>query len=131
VSPIAQAKEIELTFYLLWKQGASVALNYGVGDGPAPFTGTGVFFADGTPKPAARSFLFPFVTHRLSHKRLQAWGKAPASGRLKIEKAKGHGWRTVKRLHVHRGQVFTAKLGRHAGGRLRALVGGVTSLPWH
>ena len=134
VSPVAQAKEIELTLYLLWKQGASVALNYAVGDVPFStnsFTGTGVFFPDGRAKPSKRSFRFPFVTHRGSHKRVVAWGKAPRGGTLKIQKRHGKGWRTLKRRKVHAGQVFTATLGRHTSGKLRGSVAGINSLAWH
>jgi hypothetical protein len=87
-------------------------------------------FAGGRRKPAFRAFQFPFVATRHG-KGVKAWGKAPDGGKLRIEKSRGGGWRTVKKLSVHRGEVFTAKLGRHARGRLRAQVGGVTSLPWH
>jgi hypothetical protein len=135
VSPRVQAKEIELTLYLLWRQGATVAINYAVGD-PDPsvnsFTGTGIYFPDGQAKPAATAFRFPFVTHRGSHgKAVVAWGKAPETGKLKIRNHRRGSWRTVKRLNVHAGEVFTTKLGRHAGGTLRGSVGGVTSLSWH
>jgi len=60
-----------------------------------------------------------------------AWGKAPRSGRLKIQKLRGSSWHTVKTRKVRAGQVFVAKLGRHAGGRLRGSVAGVNSLAWH
>jgi hypothetical protein len=136
VPPITQAKRIEQTLYLLWKQGASVALNYAVGDSAFnastdPFEGSGLYFPDGRKKPSFHSFKFPFVTHRASHKRVVAWGKAPAAGKLKIQKSHGSGWRTLKKLQVHRGQIFTTRLGRKAGGHLRGRVGGVTSLAWH
>jgi hypothetical protein len=134
VSPVAQAKEIELTLYLLWKQGASVAINYAVGDvDPSvnSFTGTGVYFPDGKAKPSRTTFRFPFVTHRGAHRAVVAWGKAPRSGKLKIQKLRGSSWHTLKTRSVHAGQVFVAKLGRHAGGKLRGSVAGVSSLAWH
>jgi hypothetical protein len=132
-----QARYIEQTFYMLWKQGASVALNYAIGDGPYDPNNalgtlqTGVFFNNGRKKPSFKAFRFPFVAHRASHKKTLAWGKAPRAGKLKIQKAHGKGWRTVKKFHVHGGEVFTTHLGRHARGKLRAVVGGDTSLVWH
>jgi len=132
VSPVAQAKEIELTLYLLWKQGASAAINYAVTDVPpgGGLTGTGVYFSDGRAKPSRTTFRFPFVTHRGAHKTILAWGKAPRSGKLKIQKLHGSSWHTLKTRNVHAGQVFVAKLGRHAGGKLRGSVAGVNSLAW-
>jgi hypothetical protein len=134
VSPLAQAKEIELTLYLLWKQGASAAINYAVRDVPPGgglLTGTGVYFPDGKAKPSRTTFRFPFVTHRGSHRTVVAWGKAPRSGKLKIQRLHGSSWHTVKTRKVHAGQVFVAKLGPHAGGKLRGSVAGVNSLAWH
>ena len=63
---------IEQALYLFWKAGASVAINYLLTDDPPPnyedSLQTGVFLADGTPKPAATAFRFPFVRRpRPSH----------------------------------------------------------------
>ena len=92
IPPAKQARWLEQGFYLLWKQGASVAVNFLLRD--EPHTGlfsasTGVFFYNGQKKPSYKSLRFPFVTHRISKSRVQAWGKAPASGKLKIQKQHG------------------------------------------
>ena len=135
VSPAAQAKYIEQLMYMVWKQGASVAINYGLYDPayttPLAALTTGLFFHNGTKKPSFQSFRFPFVTHRSSKARVGVWGKAPASGKLRIQQRGRHGWRTVKSRRVHRGQVFTSSLHLRGGARLRGSVGGVTSLTWH
>jgi len=124
-----QARWIEEAFYLLWRQGARVAMNYKLRD--ARGLTTGIYFIDGDPKPAVRSFRFPFVTHRHSRKKVGAWGKAPKSGALKIQRHRGGSWRTLKTLHVRQGQVFTQSLRLHGAATLRGTVGGVASLPWH
>jgi hypothetical protein len=133
IPPAKQARWLEQGFYLLWKQGASVAVNFLLRD--APHTGplsasTGVFFYNGKQKPSYKSFRFPFVTHRISKSRVQAWGKAPASGKLKIQKQQGNKWHTVKRLKVHRGKVFKEKLRVRGKAKLRGQVGSTTSLVW-
>jgi hypothetical protein len=90
-----------------------------------------VFFADGKPKPSFTAVRFPFVTQRLSRTRVRAWGKAPAGGKLRIER-RGHArWRTVAKLSVRKGSVFTKKVRVHGSARLRATVAGQKSLPWH
>jgi hypothetical protein len=134
VSPRAQAKEIELTFYVLWKQGATVAINYAVGD-PDPsvnsFTGTGIYFPDSTAKPSRTAFRFPFVTRRGADSTVVAWGKAPQTGKLEIQMFFGGSWHTIRTRNLHAGQVFVANLGPYAVGKLRGSVAGLSSLAWH
>ncbi len=126
-----QARWIQEAFYLLWKQGARVAINLQIRDDPLPGFTSGIYFSDGKPKPATRSFRFPFVTHRRSGRKVGAWGKAPKPGSLKIQKRKGGGWRTLKTFKVRQGQVFSQGLRLHGAATLRGTVGGVASMPWH
>jgi hypothetical protein len=131
--PVTQARWLEQGLYLLWKQGASVAINFLLRDTKrvTSFSGaSGVFFYDGQQKPSYTSFRFPFVTHRISNQRVGAWGKAPASGKLKIQKQQGNKWHTVKRLKVHGGRVFKEKLRVRGKAKLRGQVGNTTSLVW-
>lgn len=137
VPPTRQARWLEQAYYLLWKAGASAVINLQVRDAPFdranPFgdTATGVFFADGTAKPSATAVRFPFVVERRSKHKLVAWGKAPASGRLKVQRERGSSWRLVKKLRVNAGEVFKTKLRLERGHkRLRATVGGERSLVW-
>lgn len=123
---------IEQAMYLYWKAGATVAINLQLMDEPIDSGAnlqTGVLEEDGSPKPAATSFRFPFVLDRRSPSTLFAWGKAPASGKLTIERKTGGGWRNEKRLNVGEGKVYTAKI-KGGGGRYRARVGNDESLVW-
>ena len=62
------------------------------------WTGSGIFFADGRPKPAYTAFRFPFVTDRKNRRTIRAWGKAPAGGKLVIQRKRGKRWLAVKKL---------------------------------
>jgi hypothetical protein len=134
IPPAKQARWLEQGFYLLWKQGASVAVNFLLRDAPHTnvFSGSsGVFFGNGKQKPSYTSFRFPFVTYRISNQRVGAWGKAPESGQLEIQRHAASGWVTIKRMPVSLGQVFTAPLDLSAATDLRAKIGSDTSLSWH
>lgn len=127
---------IQEALYLFWKDGADVAINLQLVDSPfdpqkpGATLQTGLFLEDGTPKPAYTAFRFPFVIDRKSKRKLFAWGKAPASGKLTIERKQGNGWKKVKRLKVKEGQVFTAKLRERGKATYRARIGADSSLPW-
>jgi len=126
------ARWLEEGLYLLWKQGAKVVINLTIRDPVypgGPFT-SGVFFHDGTAKPAQRSFRFPFVTHRKSKKKVGAWGKAPQAGKLAIQ-VKHHGrWRTKKTLKVGGGKIFTTTLRLRGKAKLRGQIGGTRTVVW-
>ena len=82
VPPWQQARWIEQSFYLFWKAGASLAINFELADtsGRANVHAglqSGVYFQDGRPKPSLVAFRFPFVTERINKRRLRAWGKVP------------------------------------------------------
>jgi hypothetical protein len=130
-----QAKWIEQAFYLLWKQGASAVINLEIRDSPltdpANSLQSGVFFHSDKPKPSARTFRFPFVTHRKSASRVGVWGKAPASGKLQVQRKVHKGWKTVKRLKARRGRIFQVKIRQHGSATFRGKVGKSTSMPWH
>lgn len=131
-----QARYIEQTLYLAWKQGASVAVNLEIRDSPynhqSPFENlqTGVFFHNGKRKPSFRAFRFPFVTHHGGKHKVGIWGKAPRSGKLKIQRRRKGEWRTVKSLHVKGGKVFTTSVRAPRSAKLRGRVGGTASLPY-
>jgi hypothetical protein len=132
----------EQALYLLWKEGASVVINFTIRDsttdvgdvGPEVGPGrSGIFFADGRPKPAYTAFRFPFVTERIDKRRVRAWGKAPEGGKLRIQRQQGAGWVTIKKLQVSQGAVFLTKLrssGKQRKKPLRATVGASQSVPW-
>lgn len=131
-----QARYIEQAFYVLWKQGAEVVLNFQVHDAavdpetPLSQVQTGVLFRDFRPKPSATAFSFPFVTDRRRNGKAPAWGIAPSSGKLRIQLKNGERWTTIERIRVRRGNVFTAKLRVERSAKLRASVGSERSLVW-
>jgi hypothetical protein len=130
-SPQKYARWIEEALYLFWKKEVKAAIYFRLRDpeGATIFL-PGLFSPEGTPKPALQAFRFPFVTERRSAKRVQAWGKSPQKGKLRIERQSGGTWRTVKTLKVRRGGVFATKLGLRKAATLRARVGGEESLTW-
>jgi hypothetical protein len=131
-----QARRIEEALYLAWRDGASVVINLVIRDSPSgPHNAlggadSGIFFADGRPKPSYTSFRFPFVTDRVNRRLIRAWGKAPAGGKLVIQRKRGKRWNAAKKLRVRDGQVFSTKLRIGSGVRLRAVVAGNRSLSW-
>jgi hypothetical protein len=138
VSPTTQAKWIEQGFYLLWKEGASVVINFPLRDETRDPTQTisrwatsGIFYHDGQKKPSFNSFRFPFVTDRRSKRKVLAWGKAPVSGKLKIQQRRHGHWKTRTRLKAHKGRIFKRTLRLRGKADLRAKVGNDTSLVWH
>jgi hypothetical protein len=125
VSWSKQAKWINVALYLLWKQGAQVAINFAVKDTHA--FGSGVFSTKGKAKPSARAFRFPFVVTGHKHK-AGVWGKPPRSGRLAVQRKKHGKWQTVKSFKVKRGKVFRSRVGASRSAKLRAKIGNAKSL---
>jgi len=88
---------------------------------------SGVFFVDGSEKPAATAIRFPFVGERRSPRKVRVWGVAPQSGTLKVATG-GH---RVARFEVEQGAVFERLVSLKERGRaqvLRASVNGQKSL---
>jgi hypothetical protein len=131
-----QARFVQEALYVLWKQGAKKVFYFLIRDrpfdpgNPARELQSGLFFENGAPKPSARAFAFPFVTERVSNRKLRAWGKAPSDGKLRIQQQRGKGWRTVGAVRVRAGKVFTKKLAFRGKARYRAKIGGTKSLTW-
>jgi len=134
-----QARWLEQSLYLLWKQGARVVINLQVRDAPYdkqnPFGDdqTGVFFVDGSPKLSATAWRFPFVSAKkpsTKGKRLIVWGRAPVDGRLKIQRLSAGKWKQVASTKAHAGEVFQKTLKLPKNSKLRARVGGEQSLIW-
>ena len=135
--PVGQhARWLEEALYVLSRDGARVVINLQVRDeefdpqNAFVRDATGVYFNSGDSKPALRAWSFPFVTDRLAHSRIRAWGKAPAPGRLRIQVSRGGGWRTVSDFSVEAGEVFERSLPLGGREQLRARVAGINSLVW-
>jgi hypothetical protein len=134
--PVAeQARWLEQALYVLWRQGVDTVLWLQIVDAPPiPSYGStyqaGLYYLDGTSKPAAQAFRFPFVTRRLNRGRIQAWGRAPRRGKLAIEQLRGGRWRVLRRLVVQTDQVFAVSLPIRGRAVLRAQADPDTSLAW-
>lgn len=127
------ARWVQQSLYVFWKSGVKMAIYNLIRDRPNfdPEAAFGLFFRDGEAKPAYTAFSFPFVAQRKSKKKLLVWGKAPATGRLKIQRKKGNNWKTVKRVNATENKVFTKKLRLRGKEKLRARIDGESSLVWN
>jgi hypothetical protein len=135
--PLAQqARWYEQDLYLFWKQGAEVAIALQLRDAPegksyASTYQSGAYFLDGSPKPSARAFRFPFVAHRTGPFKVGVWGIAPRAGQVTIQAARSGGWKTVGKMRAAGvGQPFTGEIELLRFAKLRAKIGNQTSLPW-
>jgi hypothetical protein len=136
IPPRTQARWLAQSLHLLWRAGASAVIYLSARDGafqPGDYTAVssaGLFYEDGTAKPALRAFRFPFVSARAKHQKLIAWGRTPLGGRVRIRAKAAGQWETVERVRAAAGDVFTARLPADAGRRFRAVVGDEKSLVW-
>jgi hypothetical protein len=134
--PVAtQARWLEETLYLLWRQGVSTLLWFLIKDAPpipdyASTYQSGTYLAGGQPKPSATAFRFPFVVIRDGRGKLLAWGKAPSRGPVAIERVRGSTWSLLHTVGATSGGIFQAGLAVRRGELLRARVGTDTSLTW-
>ncbi len=130
------ARYLAESLYRLWRQGVSAVIWWYLRDqdpGAAGFAATqqsGLFFRDGSPKPAYRAFRFPFVAHRGRGGRVLVWGKAPAPGRLVVERRTRRGWAPLARPGAGPDRIFLARVDAGGAFRVRARQGRQASLTW-
>jgi hypothetical protein len=130
-----QAWWIEDAMYLLHRERVAAAILLQIIDtpvGPGGYEGlqSGLFFANGDPKPSARAFDFPFVTQRRTKSRISAWAIPPVAGQLLVQRKTKNGWRTIKRAQVRADRAWRAKIKLRQQAQLRARVGQERSLTW-
>jgi len=134
--PIArQARWLEQALYVLWGQGVNTVMWLQIVDSPpipsyAATYQAGLYYLNGTAKPDLQAYRFPFVTQRLEHGTVRAWGRAPAGGELVIQRRAGSRWKVLRRLRVRARQVFLTTIALQGKAVLRAQVGSATSLTW-
>jgi hypothetical protein len=134
--PLQQhAHYLEQTLHELWLQGVDTVVWFQVGDqlpdpSYAATNQSGVYYADGRPKPALEAFRFPFVADASGASRARVWGRAPAAGTIAIERAVAGGWRTLATLQAAAHAVFLARVKAPAGSVLRARLAQEASLTW-
>jgi polysaccharide biosynthesis protein PslG len=122
----------EQSMYVLWRQGVDTVLLYQLRDAAPNTSGPwgGLYFFSGRPKPAATAFRFPFVTQRIDSDQVQAWGRSPQAGSLRVERLTGGRWTPVQTLSVRGHEIFLRSIALRGAATLRARVGVQTSLPW-
>jgi hypothetical protein len=131
-----QARWYEQDLYLFWKQGARVAIALQIRDSPegksyASTYQSGAYFVDGSPKPSAKAFRFPFVAHRTGPFKAAVWGIAPRAGKVKVQAFRSGAWKTLGSISAKGpGQPFTGEIQLYRFAKLRGLIGSEASLPW-
>lgn len=136
VPSITHARWLEEALFLLWRQGVDTITWFQVRDqAPVPSYAasnqSGVYFADGRAKRAARALRFPLVAERATATSHRVWGRSPLAGRVTIERRAGGRWQAVRTVRAARRATFLLRIARKANGeRLRARIGAETSLTW-
>lgn len=132
--PVAEeARWLEESFYELWREGVDTITWLNVVDQP-PIPSydmsyqSGVYYLDGRPKPALTAFRFPFVVEPAARGRWVAWGIAPRSGTVLVQRRSSGRWVTVMRLGARPEAIFTRDLTLSGRPLLRASVDGQQSL---
>ena len=129
------ARWLAQSLYLLWRDGASRIAWFQVRDEPSggSFNTTyqsGVYLVDGRPKLALAAFRFPVAGQRVSRRLVRIWGRAPAAGRLALQRRAGSRWVTFRTLRVAARGTFLVTVPSRGRIEVRARVAGVTSLAW-
>ena len=130
------ARWLSEALYRMWRARVSQVTWFQLRDKPMNTSPTGIwqsglYFVDGTAKPALTAFRFPFVAFR-SGRRAAVWGRTPAGDarRVRIEQLAGSRWRTLRVLRSNGDGIFRAHVRRRGRGTLRARIGADTSLPF-
>jgi hypothetical protein len=121
------ARWISEALYLMSRSGVSLAVYFGLRDGPSEpaIFQTGLYYrcAGGAvcdvPKPGLAAFRFPFVAYTTARKRqVVFWGRTPAGmpGTVQIQGSSGGRWRGLIKLRAGGDGLFTGHLTIPGGG---------------
>jgi hypothetical protein len=125
---------VEETLYELWSEQVSVVTWYLIQDQSAAANGmtnqSGMYYIDGTPKPALQAFEFPLVVDRRKRAHPVLWLRTPAAGALVVSERVGGSWRPLFKQTVGLHQIVDRSLRGVRATSFEASVGGVTSLVW-
>jgi hypothetical protein len=91
---------------------------------------SGVYLADGTPKPALQAFRFPLVGERADGRTLRVWGRSPVAGTVRIERRAGAAWKLVRTVRAKRHGTFLVRIKARRKTSVRARIAGQASLAW-
>ncbi|MGI8461915.1 MAG: hypothetical protein ACR2OC_09825 [Solirubrobacterales bacterium] len=120
-------------FQLFWHTGVDRVLWFQVRDAaPEPSAAasyqSGVFQSDGSPKPAARAFRFPFSVSTKDAGEVEVWGRAPSAGEVTIERVDETRSETIASFETGASNVFHGGVPANVGEALRAAVGAERSI---
>ena len=128
-----QSRFLTVSLFLLWEAGVDTMiwnqlLDQAAGGDIAATIQSGLFFSSGEPKPASKSFAFPFTTDPAN--RRSYWGIAPKRGEVFVQRLSRGRWIAVARTVTNANRIFrgTAPIPRNSV--LRAVQKGVTSPLW-
>lgn len=138
ISTATQARWLEESFYVFWREGVSNAIWYLIRDQSGALSThyfSGVYFHNGRAKPSLVAYRFPFVVMRNGSSGKLAstasvWGISPLTGTVRVQLEVGHSWKTVFSTHVRAGNVFVRNVAATQTGYYRAVVDGKYSLAW-
>jgi hypothetical protein len=127
-----QARWLEESLYIFWREGVSTVFWYLVRDQAPPYSvnyASGVYFRDGTPKPSDTAYRFPLVV-TADGGRAQIWGIAPTTGNVRVQRRTRSAWQTVASFQRRTGTIFERVMPALPKGQYRATVNGGHSLVW-
>jgi hypothetical protein len=134
--PLAeQARWLEQSLYVFWSEHVSTVLWYLIRDQPgrdyATTYDSGVYFYSGKTKPSYTAYQFPLVVAEHGSKS-QAWGIAPAGGKVFVQELLAGHWQTVDSFHAAAGAVFDGLIATPTAktSLYRAIEGSHRSLTW-
>jgi hypothetical protein len=130
-----QARWLEQTFQLLWKEGVSlVTWNTIVDQPPVPSYATtsqsGIYFLGGQPKPSLQAFHLPIVATRVSPSTVQVWVRTPATGQLVLQALRAGAWQRLASRSACAGCVSIVTVPDSSPMTVRAQLGSLTGLPY-
>jgi len=132
VAPELAASYLQRAMQMLHRRGVSLLMNFFLIDAERvkgwDYRPGGLLYEDMRRKPSFKAFRFPFVADRVGRKRVELWGRSPASGKLRIQRRGKHGWKRLKEFRVRRGEVFRKRIDARGRVMLRAKVDGSKSL---
>jgi hypothetical protein len=133
VSAATQARWLEQSFYVFWREGVNSVFWYLVSDQGGTDYNTsyfsGVYFHNGSPKPSFEAYRFPLVV-MAAGRTATVWGISPLTGRVAVQHQRGRSWRTLFSVRAGSGAVFTRRIPLSLRGHFRAVVAGEKSLVW-
>jgi hypothetical protein len=127
-----QARWLEESFYVFWREGVSTLFWYLVRDQAPPYSinyASGVYFRDGRPKPSETAYRFPLVVMP-DGGNAQIWGIAPTTGIVRVQRRTGSVWQTIASFHRRTGTIFEQVMPALPRGHYRATINGQHSLVW-